>query len=134
MLGCLADLPVERGGPAAVEGMSEGHLGLAQHDAQPGKVERAEERRRHQRRMHRRAHVVTEALERQGLGAGPAPDGRRPLEDLDPEASPGQCECSGQAVRSRTNHHGIHTLHKWTIAIGVTDPVGFPLAPCPPSQ
>ena len=44
--GRLADVPVERGGPAAVERMGEGHLGLAQHDARarPGRASGRRER------------------------------------------------------------------------------------------
>ncbi len=41
--GRLAHVPVQRGGPPTLEWMGEGHLGLAQHDAQAGQVEGAEE-------------------------------------------------------------------------------------------
>ena len=98
--GRLVDPPVQRGGPPAAERMGERHLGLAQHDPEPGEVERAKERGGHQRWMHRRAHVVTEAVEGQGLGAGATPDRRLPLEDLHADAGPGQRESGGQAVGS----------------------------------
>ena len=107
--GRLADVPVQRGGPPTAERMGEGHLGLAQHDPEAGQVERAEEGRGHQRRVHRRAHVVTEAVEGERLRAGPAPDGGLPLEDLHPEAGPGQGQRGGQAVGSRADHDGIGT-------------------------
>ena len=65
--------------------------------------------------MHRRAHVVTEAVEGQGLGPGPAPDRRRPLEHLHPEAGPGQRQRGGQAVGPRADHDGVRTLHEATL-------------------
>ena len=99
--------------------MGEGHLGLAQHHAEAGQVEGAEEGRGHQRRVHRRADVVAEPLERQRLGARPAPDGRRALEHLDAVPRPGQGERCGQAVGPRAHHDRVRPLHGPTLPIAI---------------
>ncbi len=65
--------------------------------------------------MHRRAHVVTEPLEGEGLGPGPPSDRRFPLEDLHPETRPGQRQRRGKAVGPRADHDGICTLHAATL-------------------
>ena len=111
----LAHVPVERGGPPAPERMGERHLRLAENDPEAGEVQRAEEGRRHQGGVHRRAHIVAEALKGQGLGPGPASDGRLPFEDLHPMAGPGQCQRGGQAIGARTDHDGIRNGHGPTL-------------------
>ena len=83
---------------------------------------------------------MAEPLERQGLGPGPAPDRRRALEHLHPEAGPGQRQRGGEAVGSRAHHDGVGTLHAATLpTAGDRDrasdpPVGRVAPPGPPGH
>ncbi len=101
--------------------MGEGQLGLAQADAEPREIQRAEERRGDQCGVDGRAHVVAKPGQRQLLGAGAAADGGRAFEDLDPDAGPGQRHRRRQPVGTRTHDDGIDGLHGPTLRDAAPD-------------
>ena len=115
----LLEAPVQGDRPRATQRLGEGHLGLAQDHAEAGEVQGAEEGRGDQRRVHRRADVVAEPLERERLGARPAPHGRRTLEHLDAESRPGQRERCGKAVGPRAHDDRVRPLHTLTLPTAI---------------
>ena len=111
----LPHVAVQRGGAPAPQRVGEGDFGLAEHHAESGEVERPEEGRRDQRRVHGGTDVVAESREGQLLGARPAPDGRSAFVHLDPVAGPGQRERGSKSVGPRPHHDGVGSLHGPTI-------------------
>ncbi len=116
------DVAVERGGTSTAERVGKGQLGLAQRHTETGEVERAEEGRRDQHRMHGCADVVAETFQGQRLGARSTPDGRRTLVHLNSVPGPGQREGGSESVRSRPHDDGVGMLHGWTLPTAIGSP------------
>jgi len=106
-LGRLLERAVQAQGPAALEGMGKGDLGVDPFETEPLEPELTEEGRREGQGMDGGADVVDEAGEREGGRAGAAADRVRRLHEQDVPETPCERYGRGQAVGPGAHDDGI---------------------------